>query len=63
MSWKKFGLKPYDGWLYGPSDKLDSFSGTDIAHIYNDFSTVIYGNFSKGVLEAGQERRIKGYRC
>ena len=62
MRWKKFGSGFLDGWLYGIIDDSGQFTGDDIAYIYDDLTTVIYGTFDKGVLTNGRERRIKGFR-
>jgi len=62
MSWKKYGLKEFDGWLYGPTNEINPLHGTNIAYIFDDFETVIFGNFTNGILIEGRERRIKGYR-
>ena len=62
LRWKKFGPGFLDGWLYGKVDKSGHFTGHDIAYIYADLTTVIYGTFDNGVLIQGRERKVKGFR-
>ena len=62
LRWRKFGPRFLDGWLYGNVDASGHFTGNDIAYIYADLTTVIYGTFDKGVLIKGRERKVKGFR-
>ena len=56
IQWKKFGDYEYDGWLY-------SSQGNTVAYIYDDFRTVIIGNFQNSRLKSGYASKIIGYRC
>jgi hypothetical protein len=62
LQWKKFGPGFLDGWLYGNVDASGHFTGNDIAYIYADLTTVIYGTFDNGILIKGRERKVKGFR-
>ncbi len=62
LRWRKFGPGFWDGWLYGDVDSDGEFSGNDVAYIFADLTTVIYGKFRKGVLIEGKARKVKGYR-
>ena len=62
LRWKKFGPGFWDGWLYGNIDSDGEFSGNDVAYIFADLSTVIFGKFEKGVLVEGRGRKVKGFR-
>ena len=62
LRWKKFGPRFLDGWLYGKVDVTGNFTGNDIAYIYADLTTVIYGTFERGTLIKGRERKVKGFR-
>ena len=62
LRWKKFGPGFWDGWLYGNVDSDGEFSGNDVAYIFADLSTVIFGKFEKGVLVEGRARKVKGFR-
>ena len=44
-SWKRKGKLMQDGYLYGPSTRM-SFTGDQVAYIYPDFKTVLFGVFS-----------------
>ena len=56
IQWKKFGDYEHDGWLY-------SSQGNTVAYIYDDFRTVIIGNFQNSRLKSGYASKIIGYRC
>jgi len=56
LRWRKFGPGFWDGWLYGNVDSDGEFSGNDVAYIFADLTTVIYGKFRKGVLIEGRAR-------
>jgi len=56
IQWKKFGDYDHDGWLY-------SSQGNTVAYIYDDFRTVIIGNFQNSRLKSGYASKIIGYRC
>ena len=56
IEWKKFGPYEYDGWLY--SDKTQNTT-----YIYDDFRTVIIGEFKNMKLRFGHASKIIAYRC
>ena len=49
--------------MYGrPSSESDPLSGGDMAYVYPDFKTVLRGEFRDGVMVAGRETKITGFR-
>ena len=62
MEGQKFGPGFLDGWLFGNVDASGHFTGNDIAYIYADLTTVIYGTFANSTLIEGRERKVKGFR-
>ena len=60
LAWKSFGNGLNDGWLYGYIHPKST--GDDIAYIYDDFKTVIMGNFENGTLLSGTKAKITAYR-
>jgi hypothetical protein len=62
LTWKAFGLRQVDGWLYGNVQGGLRMTGHNIAYIYSDFKTVIIGRFRSGMLLNGTEAQITAYR-
>ena len=62
LTWKSFGEKDLDGWLYGNSQGGARMTGFNISYVYSDFQTAIIGQFRNGVLISGHEARIAKYR-
>ena len=62
LTWRKNGAGFWDGWLYGNVDAAGEFTGNEIAYIYADLTTVIYGKFEKGILVEGRQRKVKEFR-
>jgi hypothetical protein len=62
FGWKKFGPGFWDGWLYGRIGPDGKFSGDDVAYVYADLSSAIFGTFEKSVLVEGRARKIRKFR-
>ena len=55
IEWVKFGPYEHDGLLYSDTNKF--------TYIYDDFHTVIIGEFNDRKLESGHASKIIAYRC
>ena len=55
IQWRKYGDYDYDGWLY-----IQNGSAT---YIYDDFHTIIIGQFGNSKLQSGRASKIIAYRC
>ena len=51
------------GYLYGPLDETYSFTGKEIAYVYPDFKTAIYGTFEKSEMKDGKSCKISAETC
>lgn len=63
LTWRIFGSKANDGFLYGQAQQNGRMSGHNIAYIYSDLKTAIKGRFRNGQLVHGVETSIIAYRC
>ncbi|XP_040576718.1 histone-lysine N-methyltransferase SETD7 [Lepeophtheirus salmonis] len=64
LTWRAFGDKLFDGWIYGKVDSQRHFIPSRTYYIFPDYITALIGNFSHNneFLE-GVETRITHYRC
>ena len=47
-------------WIVGQTDDQGDLTGENIAYLYPDFSTAIFGEFRKGMLVRGKAARVTG---
>ena len=71
LAWKAFGQRPIDGWLYGNRqlkvvgqirNEPASFSGPNIAYIYENFDIALRGRFVDGVMLNATPAKISAFR-
>jgi histone-lysine N-methyltransferase SETD7 len=50
-------------WLYGNVDDIGEFTGDQIAYIYPDLNTALFGKFVNGTMIDASEAKIVGSKC